>query len=232
MNDRAHKKELVQAAASAVQANCAGPILGQMRDLRMYTVPRLHEIELGLDLIKPPDAFDQIDAARSGTEGGWGPTYTTASEPKSWGVVILSSEYRKLSQQDRESARQQYFREVVAPRLRDPALVADGQKYFNSVYGPQVANEVSEEPKTDPLDAMLAARASGKEVDETITIADRTIDNCLGGKRDASIAETPSKYPIPILTAIFVGVVPSMLLLTIGLMVSWVAAGFRRRGSD
>lgn len=215
-----------EATANALRANCVGPIFGQTVDLRAYSGRRLHEIDLGVDLLKPPDVFDTVDAARK---------FATAGELKSWGMIVLSDQYQNLSQQDREAARQQFFREVVAPKLGDPELIAAGQRYFDRIYGPQAANDFPKQKNTDPIDAMLAARASGKDVeDDTIVEADRLIENCLGAGPDASNANALGgpDYPGLILLAVLVGLAPSLLLLLVGLTVSWVAAGFRHRGSD
>lgn len=55
--------------------------------------------------------------------------------PKSWQQVAASPEYQALPPDQQEAARNQYFQQVVAPQLSDPAQVAQAQAQFDAQYG-------------------------------------------------------------------------------------------------
>jgi hypothetical protein len=58
--------------------------------------------------------------------------------PKPWKDVIASQEFRQLAPDQQEAARQQYFREVVAPQLSNPEQIAEAKAQFDAQYGQQV----------------------------------------------------------------------------------------------
>lgn len=77
--------------------------------------------------------------------------------PKPWKDVIASPDYQSLAPDQQEAARQQYFSDVVAPQLSDPAQVEAAKTEFDAAYGggritPQQAESMTHHgPKSDPL---------------------------------------------------------------------------------
>lgn len=60
-----------------------------------------------------------------------------AALPKKWPEVISSPAYQALSPQDREAARNQYFNDVVAPQIGNPANVTAARRQFDEQTGPR-----------------------------------------------------------------------------------------------
>lgn len=73
---------------------------------------------------------------------------------KSWQQVASSPQFQALSPQDQESARQQYFQQVVTPQL-DPSDIASARAQFDAQTKPKQSNGI------DPLFAGAQTGVSG-----------------------------------------------------------------------
>lgn len=87
--------------------------------------------------------------------------------PKPWAAVASSPQYQSLPPEQQEAARRQYFDQVVAPQVGDPAQVEQARAQFDSQFAPAKADfsgvtaTVDRQPKPQRSMAQEAGRSLG-----------------------------------------------------------------------
>lgn len=105
---------------------------------------------------------------------------------KPWRDVLANPAYQALPDEEKEAARTQYFDEVVAPQLSDPAQVQEARKQFDVQYGPFSSvksgySSTENAIRTSANDSDFARLITGKKRESQVASADEhPIGNFLG----------------------------------------------------
>ena len=206
------------AAIKDASMHCRGRVFGRNVDLSADPSARIELLSVGLRLIRPPNPFDQFDDA------------DFENLPRdTWAQVVRKSEFKALSSQEREQAREQYFRQEVATRLGDAETIRSAKTAFDTVYENYTPPETQGKGQ-DSIFAALQARADGtddlaRQLENDITF----VNQCAAVQTQAEKAEALPQASPAFGAAAIAGLAPPLFVLLFGLLVSWVVAGFRRQ---